>query len=457
MKIRTTLICLAVFLVLLAAVLFFESRSKKSEETEGKLVDLNSEDVQTIVFKKDQETLTFQKDEKAEWMITTPLEAKADNSEVNQLAEDFAQLRAERVVEEQPADLSKYGFPGKEIHLSLRGNAQPVTVLIGMENPLDQTFFAKRQDESRVVLTPSHLKNQLEKGIFDFRLKEIFRYETDNVKSIALRTKDVNWKAARKEEDWYFSTPFKPLAKKFEINSLLSSLSDLKAKEFLSEAKNPEELNTFGLNNPAFEVILSSPETNQEVTFYLNKNGDKVCATTSLSSKIIAVEDSIVSTLEKDMNELREKKVASFFSWEVSKLHLQKGTLNLTAAKDTDGNWHFEDADQKEADKSKIETFMRKIENLEAESFIDAPQELKDYGLDNPQAEIMFWVNENEEKTSEVNICVGSIDQSTKKTVLKNTRFSYLFRVDSSFLDEFPQSPKDWEKEETAKAVKENK
>lgn len=457
MKIRTTLIYLAVFLVLLVAVLFFESRSKKSEETEGKLVDLNSEDVQTIVFKKDQETLTFQKDEKGEWMITTPLEAKADNSEVNKLAEDFAQLRAERVVEEQPTDLSKYGFPGKEIHLSLRGNAQPVTILIGMENPLDQTFFAKREDESRVVLVSSQIKSLLEKSIFDFRLKEIFHYETEDVMSIALRGKEVNWKAVRKEEDWYFSTPSDPLAKKFEVNSILSSLSDLKAKEFLSEAKTPEEVNTFGLIHPAFEVVLSFPKTNQEVTFYLNKNGDKVCATTSLSSKIIAVEDSIFSTLEKDMDELREKKVASFFSWEVSKLHLQKGTLNLTTAKDTGGNWHFEDADQKEVDKSKVETFIRKIENLEAEGFIDVPQELKDYGLDNPQAEIRFWVNENEEKTREVNILVGSIDQSSKKTVLKNTRFSYLFRVDSAFLDEFPQSPKDWEKEEAAKTVNKNK
>jgi len=83
---------------------------------------------------------------------------------------------------------------------------------------------------------------------------------------------------------------------------------------------------------------------NQEVTFLLHKKEDKLYATTSLSSKIVIVEELVLTDLEKKVEELREKGVADFYSWEANRLYLKKGEIELTVAKDEDDIWHFESA-----------------------------------------------------------------------------------------------------------------
>jgi hypothetical protein len=450
MKFRTTLILFAVFLILIAVALLLDFFKKSKSDEEEKLTGFSSDDVQKITFKREDGIISFLKDEKGEWLITVPIEAKADKYEVNRLAEDFSELSLERVVEEEPEDLSKYNIPQKEITLWYKDKSAPLKILIGMENPLDSTFFAKREDEQRVVLIPSHLKSLMEKKVFDFRQKDIFKFETDEVKSIRLRAKTKQWEALKIEDEWHFEKPVKALAEKSKIDDILYSLSNLKAKEFVSEEKNKEELHKYKLVEPEYEIILGMPLINQEVTFFLHKNEDKAYATTSLSSKIITAEDSVLSNLEKEAGELREKEVADFNSWEAFKLHLKKEKLEFTVSKDEEDKWHFESLEKEEANRELIMKVIRTIESLEAEEFIDPPLSLKDYGLDKPQAEIKIWTKEDDDSEiiKEVAVLVGSEDKEAKKAVVKNPKFDYLFKVNSEFLEEFPKGLKDWKIEE---------
>ena len=172
MKFKTTIILFAIFIVLLAFVLLFEFKGKGKKDEGEKLLALSSDDVQKITLKKEDETIIFQKNEEGEWLITEPLEAKADKYEVDRLASDFSDLKIERLVEEEPEELKKYGIPQKEINLWFKDKDEPIKILIGMENPLDQTFFAKRDDETRVVLIPSNLKSLMEKSLFEFSGEE---------------------------------------------------------------------------------------------------------------------------------------------------------------------------------------------------------------------------------------------------------------------------------------------
>jgi len=485
MKIKTTLILMIVFGALLAFVFLSDIREKGKPEPADKLVDLSSDDVEKIIFKTEADTITFAKDKEGDWLITDPLEAKADKYEVDRIASDFSSLEIDRTVEDAPADLEKYGIPQKEISLFFKDRETPVKVLVGTENPLDKKFFAKREDETKVVLIGSQFKSLLEKKIFDFREKKIFQFETDEVKRIALRSGDIQWEATKEEDDWMLTKPVKSLAEKSEITSLLSSLSDLKASEFVSEAKKEEETIEYALDKPEHEVALELPLENQEVTFYINKKEDKVYATTSLSSKIVEVENSIIDSLSKEPAELREKEVADFYSWQAKKVQVEKGEMAITVVKDDDNNWHFEKHDGEDADKDKIEDLVRKIENLEAEEFIDPPLNLADYGLDNPQATITISVKEGEDKTKDITVLIGktvkeqvvkednteeegeaeetekaeaeteqkSEDAADEEKVeeqewvfVKNARFDYLFKTKTDFLEEIPQKTEDWKK-----------
>jgi hypothetical protein len=456
MKFRTTLVLLAAFVVLLAAVYFFELKNPGEKDTQGKLVSLSSDDVERIVFKQDGQIIRFQR-EGQDWSITSPLEAKADKYEVDRLADDFSDLKIERVVEEAPPDLDKYGIPQKEVELYYKGQENPVKILIGMENPLDKSFFAKRADEARVVLIPSLLKSLLEKNIFDFRQKNVFRFETDQAKTIKLRLKETQWEAEKKDDDWFLVHPVSALAQKSRITDILSSLSNLKAKEFVSEDKTEDELTEYGLDKPEGEVTVNLPLENQEVTFFIQKKDDRVYAASSLSSKILLVEDSILSDLGKSPDDLRDKKVADFYSWEVRKLQIKKGDFSLMLVKDEDDNWQFEAPQLGEADKDKVQSLLREIEALEAEDFVDAPSNLGNYGLITPQAEIGLWVGNKDEEPRGITIYIGSENKEQGKVYVKNTRFDYLFKVGSAFLDKFPFKPEEWKAQTEAEKEEEKK
>ena len=451
MKFKTTLILLAVFIVLLAAVLVFEPKKKDAPAKEEKLVDLASGDVEKLMLKKEDETISFQKDEKGEWQITEPVQAKADPTEVGRLAEDFSSLKIERLVEAEAKDPAQYEIPKKVVTLWYKGKDQPVKILIGMENRLDNTFYAKKEGENRVVLIPSLLKSLLEKKTLDFRQKDVFKFETADVKEIKLKAKDVVWEALKKDEDWFFEKPVYALAEKSRMEDFLNTLANMKAKEFASEEKKPEDVEKLKLQKPEYEVFLSLPAKNQEMVFSLHKEGEKNYAMMSLSTKIIAVEDQVLTDLEKKLDDLREKQVAVFNSWEANKLVIKKGATAISVAKDKDEKWRFEPGLKEEADSSKVESFIRKIESLEAVEFIARPAGLKDYGLDSPQAEVAIRVSGAENKEKEVQVFIGAEDGAKKQVVLRNPMLPYLFRVDSAFLADFPKEAKDWNAPEQEK------
>jgi len=461
MKFKKTVILLGAFLVLLVVVLFVEKKGKESKAkgTEEKLVTLASADIEKISFKKDSETLTFKKDDKGEWLILEPLEVKADNYEVSQFADSFAGLRIERIAEKENSDLKKYQIPQKEVSLWVKGKDAPVKVLIGMENPLDNTLFAQKEGEKRVVLLPSSLKSTLDKKFFDFRQKDIFKFETGEAKSIKLQAQAIKWDAQKKDDAWFFRAPFKALAKESKITSLLDSLSNQKAKEFIAEAKTPEDLKKYGLDKPEYQVVLSLPKADKELTFAFHKDKDKTYVTMSQSTKIIVPENDLLADLEKKADDLRETKIIGFNAWQASKVAIKKGGLALTLSKAQNDKWYFDAAQKEEADASKVDTFVRKIESLEAAEYIDAPKGLAEYGLDKPQAEVTVWTKETGEKPAEKTfvLLVGNTDKDKKQAVVKNGRLDYLFKAEAAFLDDFPKEAKDWKAPEPEKKAPEKK
>ncbi len=459
MKFKTTLILLAVFILLLAGIVLIENKSEKAKEIKEKsekLTDFKSSEVEKINLKnEDGVVITLVRDEKGNWQIVEPLQAEADNYEANSLAENFASLRFERIVENQATDPKAYEIPKKEVSLWIKGKNEPVQILIGMENPLDHTLYAKRADQTAVVLLPSYLRYSLDKKLFDLRNKEIFKYEAREVKAVEVITRENTWKAVKEGENWKLIMPVEALASRYQVDNLVDNLARLRAKDFVVEEKKPEDLKNYGLERPEYTVKISLPES-KEITFLLGKKEGKLLATTSWSSKIIEVETQIENDLNKKVQDLREKKPALFNSWEAVSIRLKRHEAQIHAFKEkvkekdieTD-KWFIEADGKKEpADESKVESTLRKIEYLEASEFIDRPSSLKEYGLDPAEVEISINTRNTENQTKEINLFIGREIKEKNLVPVKNKELNYLFLVNPSFLGELPVRAEDWKKVE---------
>ena len=452
MKFKTTLVLLAVFAGLLALVLLFDSKGEKKKAAEEKtniLISLVTGDIRKASLVRDGETLTFERDEAGPWRLTSPLQAAADDSEVGNFVDSLASLRIERVVEKEAKDLAVYEIPKIEVSLWVKGKDEPVRLLVGIENPLDKTLFAKLEDDPRVVLLASTLKTTLDKKIFDFRQKDVFKFSVDDVKTIRVRAKSIAWQAQREEAGWFLKAPVAALAAKSKVESLLVSLSGLRAKAFVAEAKTAEALKKFGLDKPEYEVFLSLPASNQEIVFSLHQEGEAFYATTSLSAKVIAFEGALLTDLDRKVDGMRETKVADFYSWEADKVALKRDGFVIAAVKEKVGGedkWLLDPATKEEADRTKVEDFIRKAEGLEAADFIDNPGPLAAYGLDGG-TEVRIRTKDSQGQEKEIVFLIGKEDAEKKQVVVKNARLDYLFRVDSGFLQDLPKEKKDWKAE----------
>jgi hypothetical protein len=450
-NIRRTLILLIVFLAALAAVLFFESREKKQKSVKEKqemLLDIASDSLKKISIKREDMTLTLEKNDKGEWTITEPLAARADSYEASSLADNFGRLRPDKVVEKEAGDPTAYEIPKKEVLVWAKDREKPYRLLIGMDNPIDNSIYAKLEDDPRIVLLPSYLKTSLEKKLIDLRDKSVFQFESADVKTIRVRSGETEWEARRAEDGWSFESPFRAQAKKSSLDSILSSLAGLRAKDFLAEDKTADDLKKYGLDKPAIQVSLAMPAADKTVVFSFQKKGDATYATSSASNKIVSCDGYVLSDLEKKPADLREKQVASFYSWEAEKLAVKREGLALTAVrektKDGGERWTREGEPKKELDKAKVDEFLRKLEYLEAAEFIDNPGALGPYGLDKPAVEIEITTRGSDDKTSLTKLLVGRTDEEKKQVILKNAKFDYLFRVDAAFLDLLPKDENDW-------------
>jgi hypothetical protein len=263
---------------------------------------------------------------------------------------------------------------------------------------------------------------------------------------VKLRANEVQWEAEKTEEDWFLKHPVDALAQQSKINDILNALSNLNATDFLSENKQKEELNRYGLDAPDYEIEIDFPVENKKLVYSLHQKDANTYATSSISPKIIRVENSILDDLEKKPVELRDKDVANFHTWEVKKLFLRKAELYLKMSKDEGDAWQFEEPVLQGVDEEKIQSFLRKLEGLESQEFVDPPLNLADYGLDPPEAEVTIFSGKEGESPIELNVKIGHTEAESNLVFVQNTRFSYVFKVEPGFLEELPNSAEDWQK-----------
>jgi hypothetical protein len=443
MKFRTTLFLLIAFAALLVFVLVVDFPEEK--ESREYLVNHPPYDVVKIEFSTGDSTLVMEKHNDEDWMITSPLNAPADKIQVETLAEDMSELTYEKVVETESSDLDKYGIPVQEIRLHYKDKPEPVTIHIGEKNPLDNTYFAKLSQESRVVLLPSRLSTTLEKGLDDFRKKDIFQFETENTGTLAVTTPEISWQAEKKSGEWFLTEPVQSLADHTGIQGILDSLAGLKAETFISEDKTEEDMRKYGLSDPPYHAALNLPAENKKVDFYLNQTDEQLYATTNESTKIITVSDTILTNLDKPVSDLREKSIADFYSWDVTRIDIESPDLSLSAVKDKEGVWHLDSPEGPEAVKQEIEDLLRKISYLEASEFIDPPWNAEEYGLTGDAQKLTITVSADEKEEAEtVTLLIGEEDKENNQVTVKNQRFDYLFKTDAEFLQNYPSQRPDW-------------
>ncbi len=191
-----------------------------------------------------------------DWYLKSPVHKKADKTEVEKILNRLKSARVSQFVAEKAGNLKKYGLkpPKYEVNLTLEPDKAIKTLLIGKKKD-DDHYYAKDASRDPIMSISSSTVDVLGPTTFDLRDKTVLSFNRDNIARIELVYPDSTIICEKDTANsWKITFPDSAKAKSWKISTLLSSLTNLKAKEFLPGTKRM--FARAGLNKPKLLVRL---------------------------------------------------------------------------------------------------------------------------------------------------------------------------------------------------------
>lgn len=243
---------------------------------------------------------------------------RADETTVNRLLSTLRNLRANRFDTDTigPGDAARYGFdqPAGEVVLTSNDGVR-VTVTFGQTEEDGVTrHWARRADATFVAEINSLALDDLKVSDFDLRDKSVLRFENDQVHALRMTVGGETFTVQRTKtgddpgDAWSFEGG--GATKKWKVNSLLTTLRNLKAAAFTEQ--HARDLAKYGLDAPTKTVTLLG-EGGQEIGTLLvgQESDDKVYVKTAASNRVMEVEKSRLSELPSKREDLADETTAA--------------------------------------------------------------------------------------------------------------------------------------------------
>jgi len=388
MRLRNTLI-LALLLIGLGAYLYFvESKQIEKEAKKEKLVDLDADDVTAITLTYPDREIALSKTD-AGWRMTKPVDAAADDITVKNLIRAIADAEVKKTIDEPPQDLAQFGLTQPAATIAITAKGQPLPVLkVGKTTAVSFSTYVQRADQPKIYLTGSAFHTGMDKQVKDLRDKKIVDFKEDDIARVALRGPEGDVVVAKADGTWKIEQPTAYPADANAVRSLLSSVHNLRATDFASDAPSEADLATYGLEPPQRQLtfigangaetrLLVGKETDQGL--YL-KAADQ--PTTYIVGKW-ATRD-----LSKGVNDLRDKTVLTFDPSAPTAIEVVHGDGARFTLRSADGKWSIDGSDQP-VDATAVGSFVGALSRLNGSQVLgDAPTDLAAYGLATPDLTI---------------------------------------------------------------------
>jgi hypothetical protein len=304
------------------------------------------------------------------WRLVEPTKAEADPSELSAVTSNLSSLEVQRVVDENPTDLARYGLnpPRVDVGFRVKGGKNFRHVMLGEKTPTGSDLYAKLQDGKRVFLVSSYLENTFNRTPFDLRDKSILEFDREKADSVEIATGATTLQFARSGSDWKIAKPITARGDYGAIEAVVTRLSSGQMQRIVEP--EPADLKKYGLDKPSVTATVNTGSARAALLLG-NTEGGSVYAKDASRPMVFAVEESLATDLKKDVGEFRRKDVFDFRAFNAQRVEITRGTqaYAFEKAKDKDGKEIWKSASGQNADTSKVEDLLTKLSNLRAQSF----------------------------------------------------------------------------------------
>ena len=246
------------------------------------------------------------------WAVVEPVAAPADATEVDALVSALVELEKERTLDE--ADDAALGLDLPRARVVLESASDEHTLLVGGEIPTSSTMIVAAGD-GRFVVSDA-LWRDLGRAPGDWRSREVFDLERDQIERVRLESDTVSLLLARRGESFWIESPEVDRAHEDRVSTLLGDLVALEIDTFVDEPPGPAA--ELGLEPPraTVELVVEGREAplKLELGDPTEDGGGRYAR---LGARLFELGDELDEALSRPLEEWRSAAWTSLESWEI--------------------------------------------------------------------------------------------------------------------------------------------
>lgn len=227
-------------------------------------------------------------------------------------------------------------------------------------------------------------------------------FDKEHVKALEVKAKGSDVQLMKDGKDWKVTSPVKADADVDVVNALLAKLGELKRKSTVDE--KPADLAKFGLAPPKVSVTATLDDGKKLELAIGEDNGfdSSVYFKRGDLAQVDAGESSLKAPLEKNLFDLRDKRLVHVDDADVKGLAVKLGQAAYTLERGADGKWTIALPVKERADSAAADRLLSQLKNARATSVAAesaSGAELAKFGLDKPRGVVTLTVGDKAVKT----------------------------------------------------------
>jgi len=408
MKFRTTIILLIIAAIGAAYIFLYDRKQFRTEEwvqrQQMALPDYKIGQINKIELKKEKDSIVLESTDNVRWRMLQPLQLRADGAEVKDILSQFEFLRKVGTIKESETanfSLGNYGLDKPQIVVNLwmkesailkgteatTGSESKYTINIGDRLAAGQnTVYINIEGSNDVVVVAAKFLEKIDKNINDLRNKWAFEYDIDAVERVRIQSGSKDpIVCSRADQHWWVTQPVSDRGDTSRIRDILSELKNLKIAKADYVSDKEEDIARHGLDKPRLTISIGSTEGDTQSLLLGHSLDDRIYAKRDDESSIFFVHDVVLSDLDLEANDLRDKQLLRFDSigtYGIEKVELEYPDTTLTMVKTKQYDWMITSPTKILADRDTIRKFVERIKDLQIQLYEDDSGEYFDkYGL----------------------------------------------------------------------------
>lgn len=307
-----------------------------------------------------------------EWLITSPISFRADETDVDQMVAALADLRPLRTVDEKGASLARYGLTDPSLTVDIaEKNNKSAQLILGDKTPTGSGVYAMVPGDQRVYTLDLWVLNTFGKTANDLRNRHLIPVESLAVDSIEVLRKGQDFQIARTGTGWKIQKPGAYRANNYEVDDLIQQVVGTTWDE---SANTADSANAFAHGTPVATVKVTTASGTE--TLEVRQDHGEDYARSSAMSGTWKISNTVGTAVDRPVEAFRNNHFFDFND-EPLNVNYRSGAIKLELVR-SNSDWF---ADGKKMDSASVESLVKALRGLVASKFVDSGYSRPDIDL----------------------------------------------------------------------------